>query len=117
VYTHIRSGTETKQEECEMKIKVYEILDFRNEVIDVYDDREYAMERVKWLNAFYGVDDYCRLVETEKDAETVERKVYVVWMDDEREFASDKWLEAQDRYLQLLRGFGEDRVDVTVEYA
>jgi hypothetical protein len=38
-------------------------------------------------------------------------------MDDEREFASYKWQEAQDRYLQLLKGFGEDRVDVTVEYA
>lgn len=100
-----------------MKIKVYEIRDFRNEVIDVYEDREYAMERVECLNAFYGIDDYCRLVETEKEEETVEMKVYVVWMDDEREFASYKWQEAQDRYLQLLKGFGEDRVDVTVEYA
>lgn len=100
-----------------MKIKVYEIRDFRNEVIDVYEDREYAMERVECLNAFYGLDDYCRLVETEKEEESVEMKVYVVWMDDEREFASYKWQEAQDRYLQLLKGFGEDRVDVTVEYA
>jgi hypothetical protein len=100
-----------------MKIKVYEIRDFWNEVIDVYEDREYAMERVECLNAFYGIDDYCRLVETEKEEESVEMKVYVVWMDDEREFASYKWQEAQDRYLQLLKGFGEDRVDVTVEYA
>ena len=47
---------------------------------------------------------------------TGKMKVYVVWLDGEREFASDKWIEAKARYQQLENGFGEDRVNMTVEY-
>ena len=43
-------------------------------------------------------------------------RIYVVWVDHELEYASDKWLEARSRYLQLADGLGADRVDMTVEY-
>ena len=43
-------------------------------------------------------------------------KVYVVWLDGEREFASCFWPDAKSRYLELEVGYGEDRVDMTVEY-
>lgn len=43
-------------------------------------------------------------------------KVYVVWMDGEREFASCFWHDAKSRYFELEYEFGEDRVDMTVEY-
>lgn len=43
-------------------------------------------------------------------------KIYVVWIDGEREFSSCFWHDARSRYLQLASGYGEDRVDMTVEY-
>jgi hypothetical protein len=46
----------------------------------------------------------------------VAMKVYVVYLDGEREFASDKWMEAKARFQQLKNGLGEDRVKMTVEY-
>lgn len=43
-------------------------------------------------------------------------KIYVVWLDGEREYASDKWLEARERCLMLENNFGVDRVEMTIEY-
>lgn len=43
-------------------------------------------------------------------------KIYVVWLDFEREYASDKWCEAKARYNFLADHYGEGRVDMTVEY-
>ena len=42
-------------------------------------------------------------------------KVWVVWLDDGREYASCKWHEANERYQMLVYGFGEDRVKMTLE--
>ena len=43
-------------------------------------------------------------------------KVYVIWFDGEREFASSQWREAKDRQLFLEAHYGENRAVITVEY-
>ena len=42
-------------------------------------------------------------------------KIWVVWLDGEREYASSKYTEAHERYWDLVKGYGADRVDMTKE--
>ena len=42
-------------------------------------------------------------------------KVWVVYLDGEAEYASVDWYDAHDRYLQLIWGFGKNRVEMRLE--
>lgn len=42
-------------------------------------------------------------------------KIWIVWVDGEQEYASNKFHEANARYRMLENGLGEERVKMTVE--
>lgn len=42
-------------------------------------------------------------------------KIWVVYLDGEPEYGSSDWYDAHDRYVDLLNGFGEDRVEFRME--
>lgn len=42
-------------------------------------------------------------------------KIYVVWLDGEREFSSDKYFEARSRFNFLVEVYGDSRVEFKQE--
>ena len=42
-------------------------------------------------------------------------KIWVVWFDREREYASNNYFEAKSRYNFLVNAYGENRVEIKVE--
>ena len=42
-------------------------------------------------------------------------RVYVVWVDGKREFASHIYYDAKSRYTDLKNSLGKERVDLTIE--
>ena len=42
-------------------------------------------------------------------------RIWVVYLDGETEYANTDWYDVHDRYVDLLNGFGEDRVEMRME--
>jgi hypothetical protein len=47
--------------------------------------------------------------------EAAEMKIWIVYLDGEPEYGNTDWYDVHDRFVDLLNGFGEDRVEMRME--